>query len=206
MEAHTDPTTKFQITNTKVDNPDEFKKGETHILLESNDNQYFAVSKMACIKNSELLKSLLDDIDGDEVHRIPMPNVNGQTLQYVIEYMEHYAEAEPKELPKPLNAPIKEIIDKWDQNYVFTILIENDDEKQHEKLIDTVMAANFMNIEPLRELCCAVIAHMIKGKTPEEIRDIFNIENDFSPEEEKKIREENRWVEDSDEGDVVDAE
>lgn len=42
---------------------------------------------------------------------------------------------------------------------------------------------------------CASVAAMIKGKTPEEIRNTFNIKNDFTPEEEAKVREENRWCE-----------
>ena len=32
---------------------------------------------------------------------------------------------------------------------------------------------------------------MIKGKSPEEIRKLFNIVNDFTPEEEEQIRKEN---------------
>ena len=32
---------------------------------------------------------------------------------------------------------------------------------------------------------------MIKGKTPEEIRKLFNIVNDFTPEEEAQIKKEN---------------
>ena len=36
---------------------------------------------------------------------------------------------------------------------------------------------------------------MIKGKQPEEIRKLFNIQNDFTPEEEAQIRRENvRWL------------
>ena len=36
-----------------------------------------------------------------------------------------------------------------------------------------------------------VRANMIKGKQPEEIRKLFNIQNDFTPEEEAQIRREN---------------
>ncbi|KAG5391504.1 hypothetical protein IGI04_021467 [Brassica rapa subsp. trilocularis] len=38
------------------------------------------------------------------------------------------------------------------------------------------------------------MADMITGKTPEEIRTVLNIENDFTPEEEKEIRKENQWA------------
>jgi S-phase kinase-associated protein 1 len=34
------------------------------------------------------------------------------------------------------------------------------------------------------ELCSKTVANMVKGKTPEEIRKIFNIANEFTPEEE----------------------
>ncbi len=35
-----------------------------------------------------------------------------------------------------------------------------------------------------RDVGCKTVANMIKGKTPEEIRKLFNIVNDFTPEEE----------------------
>ena len=66
-----------------------------------------------------------------------------------------------------------------------------------EVLFELIMAANFMDIKSLLELACAKVASMIKGKTIPDIRKFFNIENDFTPEEEAQIMDENRWAEES---------
>ena len=55
-------------------------------------------------------------------------------------------------------------------------------------------AANYLNIKGLLDLTCQTVADMIKGKTPEEIRKIFNINEKLRPEEEEKIRRENQWA------------
>jgi len=39
------------------------------------------------------------------------------------------------------------------------------------------------------------VASLIRGKSVEEIRKMFNIQNDFTPEEEERIRKENQWAE-----------
>lgn len=51
-------------------------------------------------------------------------------------------------------------------------------------------AANFLNIQPLLNLCCKTTAGMMKGLSPEQIRQKFNIVNDFTPEEEQQILKE----------------
>ena len=61
-------------------------------------------------------------------------------------------------------------------------------------LFELILAANYMDIKMLLDLSCAKVASMIKGKSPEEIRKTFNIKNDFTPEEEAAIREENKCV------------
>jgi S-phase kinase-associated protein 1 len=38
------------------------------------------------------------------------------------------------------------------------------------------------------------VADMMKGKSVEEIRKMFNIKNDFTPEEEEEVRKENQWA------------
>ena len=53
---------------------------------------------------------------------------------------------------------------------------------------------------PFREKKCIALAGAVRrlsiaGKSPEEIRRTFNIKNDFTPEEEAQVREENKWCE-----------
>ncbi len=47
------------------------------------------------------------------------------------------------------------------------------------------MASNYLDINPLLELACAKVASLTKNKSIEESRKFFNIENDFTPEEEQ---------------------
>ncbi|KAK8601351.1 hypothetical protein V6N12_051188 [Hibiscus sabdariffa] len=55
-------------------------------------------------------------------------------------------------------------------------------------------AANYLNIKSLLDLTCQIVADIIKGKMPEEIRKTFNNKNDFTPEEEEEVRRENQWA------------
>ena len=62
-------------------------------------------------------------------------------------------------------------------------------------LCHLIVAANYLNIAPLVDLTCKALADMMKGKTTEEIRAFFGIQNDFTPEEEAEVRRQNAWCE-----------
>lgn len=57
-----------------------------------------------------------------------------------------------------------------------------------------ILAANYLNIRDLLDVTAGAIANMLKNKTPQEIRDEFNIANDFTPEEEEQVRMDNQWA------------
>jgi len=142
-------------------------------------------------KMSELVKSMIDDNtdDDEEVTEIPLPNVKAQILKKVIEYCQHYKEEPMNEIEKPLkSSEMSEVVQKWYADFINV---------EQPILFELILAANFMDIKPLLDLTCATVASMIKGKTPEEIRRTFNITNDFSPEEEAQVREENKWCEEA---------
>jgi len=52
-----------------------------------------------------------------------------------------------------------------------------------------LQAANYLDVKPLLDLTTTHIAHLIvEARTPEGIRKRFNIKNDLTPEDLKKVR------------------
>ena len=138
---------------------------------------------------SELVKSMMEEDAEDDVAEIPLPNVKATVLQKVIEFCQHHKEEPMTEIEKPLKSQnMADVVQKWYADYV---------DVEQVVLFELILAANYMDIKPLLDLTCATVASMIKGKTPEEIRTTFNISNDFSPEEEAQVREENKWCEEA---------
>lgn len=140
-------------------------------------------------KMSELVSQMIDDETEDELPEIPLPNVKASILQKVIEFCTQYKKEPMQDIEKPLKSSVMaEVVQKWYADFVSV---------EQPVLFELILAANYMDIKPLLDLTCATVASMIKGKTPEEIRRTFNITNDFSPEEEAQVREENKWCEEA---------
>ena len=51
-----------------------------------------------------------------------------------------------------------------------------------------------MDIKGLTNLICKLLAERISGKSAEEVRKMFNIQNDLSKEAEEQILKENQWA------------
>jgi len=158
-----------------------------NVKLKSSQGDVFVVEREVAVM-SNLLKNMIEDSGPDE--EIPLPNVKSTILQKVIDYCKHHRDEPPEEIQKPLKSHVLTEcgVTDWDNTFV-TI--------EQEVLFELILAANYLDIKCLLDLTCAKVASLIKGKTPEEIRQQFNIANDFTPEEEAQVREENKWCEDA---------
>jgi len=59
-----------------------------------------------------------------------------------------------------------------------------------------MLAANYLDIKPLLDLTCKTVAHLVAGKTPDQIRAEFGVEKPFTPEDYDKLKQEFEWARD----------
>jgi len=158
------------------------------LVLQSSDHAEIKIDREVA-ERSILIKNMVSDL-GEEAtsEPIPIPNVNEAVLKKVIEWCEHHRNDPPTVNEDDSDSRKKATdIEEWDQKFM---------QVDQEMLFEIILAANYLDIKALLDVGCKTVANMIKGKSPEEIRKTFNIQNDFTPEEEDQIRRENEWAED----------
>ena len=152
-----------------------------NLQLVSEDGQKFEIETTTA-ENSGLIKTILQDEEGTE--EIPT-TVKAKYLEKIVEYLNHIQTTPPSEIEKPLKGEYREVVSEWEYTFI---------DVSYDDMFEIMQSANYMDIKPLLALTCAKAASLIKGKSPQEVREMFNIENDFSPEEEAALIEENKWA------------
>ncbi|GMS99497.1 hypothetical protein PENTCL1PPCAC_21672, partial [Pristionchus entomophagus] len=128
--------------------------------------------------------SVADDDSASSSQPIPLPNVTANSLKLVLKWCEEHKKDEKEEKKDDDdNRERNQKIPEWDEKFFKPM-----DQKT---LCDLFMAANFLNIQGLFDHIAKCIAKKITGKSTKEIRDEWNIVNDFTPEEEEAIRKKN---------------
>ncbi|ORY31212.1 SconCp [Naematelia encephala] len=157
------------------------------VILQTSDEEQFTVEKKVA-ERSSLIKSMLEDLPTQEAI-IPLPNVSSSVLSKVLEYCDHHKNdpLPPPDADADDSRRKTSDIGEWDAKFI---------QVDQEMLFEIILASNYLDIKPLLDVGCKTVANMIKGKTPEQIRTLFNITNDFTAEEEEQIRKENEWAED----------
>eukprot|EP00798_Chlamydomonas_sp_ICE-L_P017736 gene17736-24096_t len=136
----------------------------------------FVVSRSLC-RMSNTLHELVQCVDGTNLAVVPLPGITAEVFAKVAGYCER------------LDAGVR-MVDELAAEYDAAPR----DAARMAVLFDVIKAADYLDIQPLVEDACQVVANMIQGRSPEDIREMFGISNDLSPEEEAAIEHENRWA------------
>lgn len=127
-------------------------------------------------KYSPFINDAINDCPFDDGEMsIPLETIKSNPLEKIktwIEYKENFA--------------INYDLPVWEDNF-FSL--------GQAELLEILLAADYLSMSELVNVITKKVASMIRGRTPAEIRDILQIENDFTKEEEEQIRKENEWIE-----------
>jgi len=164
------------------------KEVEGMITLISGEGQQFKVPFSAA-KLSKVIAEMGDDEHEDQDNREVLLNtVKSHVLAKVVKFFEYYAKDEMTQIEsKPFKTDkIEEMVQEW---YVEFVRVDK------VLLFEMVIAANYLDIKPMLELCCVAVVKLIIGKPANEIRPIFGISNPpWTKEEIAEVREENEWA------------
>ena len=159
----------------------------SEIKIITKEGKEFTLSKKSC-ELSELLKSAINDYPTETSY--PLNELDEKNAELIKEFLSHFNGEAPKEIEKPIQSnEMKNLTDEWSSNFIDKIPLED--------LTNLTVAANYMGINSLLDLCCAKVATMCKDKNEDEILKMFKISETFSEEEKNKIKSENKWIEEN---------
>ena len=158
-----------------------------NIKLITKEKKEIEISKKAA-ELSDLLKNSINDYPNEV--SFPMEELEEKIGEKIKEYLTHFNGVAPPEIEKPLTQnEMKNVTDDWSAGFIDKLSID--------ELVNLTVAANFMGINSLLDLCCAKIASMCKDKSEDEIFKNFGINEPFTEEDKRKIKEENKWIDEN---------
>lgn len=155
------------------------------IKLQSSEGNVFQVD-LEIAKVSVTIKTMIENlgIEDDNTEIIPLPNVKARILKKVIRWATHHKDDPPPSEDDEEFRCLTDNISNWDMDFL---------KQDLGTLFELIMAANYLEIKSLLEVTCKTIAIMTKNKSLEEMREIFNIKNDFTAAEEEQLYKDNDW-------------
>ena len=160
---------------------------ESNIKLVTKEGKELEITKKAA-ELSEVLKAAINDYPNEA--SFPLKEIDEKNGEKIVEFLTHCNGVAPAEIEKPLTSnEMKNLTDEWSANFV--------DKMPLEELVNLTVAANYMGINSLLDLCCAKVASLCKDKSEEEIFKTFNINETFTEEEKNKFKEENKWIDEN---------
>lgn len=144
-----------------------------HVKLRTSDNKRFTLTKSQAFC-SNALRRMIDvrpnTISASDEY-INLQTVSSSMLKKVIEWCQMYQRCQNEEIELQSTDGFKEF---------FKSLPE-------QKLFELMHVSNYLDIESLFDACCRTVAKQWEGKRVEDIRKMYNIKCDFTPDEEHQM-------------------
>ena len=144
------------------------------VKLKTSDGKLYEVP-YDVIKKSKLLEN-----SNEDENIILLNEIDSKNFDLVLQYLNHFKDKEPKEIPKPFPERTDEeffrsiLEDDWTYNFL---------QMSIEDAISLVNAADFLQLDGLINLLAAKLAHEMCNCEVEEARRKFGIECDMTEEE-----------------------
>lgn len=172
------------------------------IILKTNDEKFYNLN-IRHAKESTLLKDMIEQLlENNEGHKnnessempIPLPNVDGHTMELVIKYITSpimYRHVPSHDIDKEV--PDKVIITEWENDYLESM--------NYKERMEVFEAANYLHIQQLYDLSCQFEANILDkmyfAGEIDKIRERLNIPDTATEEEKIQRAKEVEWCTDA---------
>ncbi|ODQ45049.1 hypothetical protein PICMEDRAFT_25799, partial [Pichia membranifaciens NRRL Y-2026] len=123
------------------------------------------------VEVSVYVRNLLRNLHSprDQCIEIPLDNISYDTMELILRWCKHYYDEVgnwPDNVMDDYQARVsRPVLDLWEREFL---------DVDAETLKKIILASNFLNIRPLLDTTCKIIAELFRGKSPREIINAFN--------------------------------
>ena len=147
------------------------------LLKTSDDKEYTMTVEVA--NQSELLRSIIKE-RSDEKEVVPLLNIEGEVFEKAQEWMEYHAANPMMYTDKPEDRNRFSELNPYDIKFC--------DNLDKCLLFELFKAAINLQIPMLVESCARCVARNLVGKTPEQMREYLNEEDEYTQEELEELK------------------
>ncbi|KAJ0972124.1 hypothetical protein J5N97_020083 [Dioscorea zingiberensis] len=160
------------------------------VILSSGDGAEFTVP-FSVAKQSAVIAGIVNETedgtaDQKRVVKVPCELVSGQVLELMVRYWKEHSDDQKGGGSDSSTAELKKKkLKAWDKEFV---------KLENKLMFELVKGSHYLESIELMDLLCQTLADTIKDMSVEAVREFFDIQGDFTPEEEAKIKEDIKWV------------
>jgi S-phase kinase-associated protein 1 len=153
------------------------------IMVKTSDEKVQPV-EIEVARVSATLKNMLENCAGGDTDPKPieLQKVDSATFEKVVEWCKHHVGDPNVDKDIELDEDDDYDFPDWDEDWIESL--------EEERLFAVILAADYLDIKMLLDLGSKRVANILKSLSVPEIRKKYNLVNDFTPEEEERLRKE----------------